>query len=549
MNLKKITLTLLLLSGTVLAGEWFPEQKPAQEYRIIQCPEAEEFICGSALQGLVAKAVNTGTLAELLATSPRGAIEEEWISRTEQRTGAPLRETLSLMEAVERYRPLIKGYILYRADKSEGDNYQLRDDIDCSVNIATMMAGRLDALPVSETQEPAFKAMGFDNLFDARGVSLSGFQKKGSRKLNPVVTGSLDPRAGNLRDLAVAHQLPIYFGSEEADTIARCMDAPFMILGWGAGDEFKHVAPASRQGGIETVSNWTRNLSFLSAGANSYQPKKIKPFDLSTIDWNDTRRTVSFMLSDGDNTGWILNNFWKKPYYGSPRTGDFPMGFSAALAQMAQMAPVVLDKLTETQPDNISLIEFSGGYFYPDLFAEERSNREEILRTYAQQLNTQMKKTGARLLCFIVKDSASREAQKAYQIFAEELETLDGMLVIDYAPYHKGLGKIYWVEKTDGIEIPAVTANFCMWENMNRPHAGSPERVADFIQNDAVPHSWTAVHAWSNHEGKRGPDAVAACIDKLPEGLHVITPEEMVWRIRMAHNPKQTRSFIQKAFK
>lgn len=542
MNFKQILLCLLLLTSTALSDSWFPEQTPAQEYRIIQCPEPEEFICGAALQGLVAKAVNNKTLNELLAIAPRGTNEKEWIRRTEERTGSRLRGTLPLMEAVDRYKSLIKGYILYRADNSEGDNYQLREEMDCSANVATTMAGLRNALPVSETQEPAFKAMGFEKLFDARDASFADALKE--KELNQTVTCSLDPRAGNLRDLAVAHQMMVYFGNEEAEPVAKRMTPPFLILGWGAGDEFKHIAPASRQGGIETVSNWTRNLSFLSAGAKNYPPKKIQSLDPATIDWSDTRRTVSFMLSDGDNTGWMLNSFWKNPYYGSERTGSFPMGFSAALAQMAQMAPVVIDRLAETQPDNVSLIEFSGGYFYPDLFAEDRGNRENLLRTYAQQLNTQMKKTGARLLCFIVKDSASEAAQIAYRIFAEELETLDGMLVMNYAPYHAGGGNVYWAENRKGIEIPAVTARFCMWDKMNRPNAGSPERLAEFIQNDTAPHSWTAVHSWSNHDGKRGLDAVAACVDKLSADAQVVTPEEMIWRIRMDHNPEQTKKMI-----
>ena len=545
MNIKKPVLYLLLLAGKALAGE-FPEQTPAKNYWSLHLTGPEEHICGTALQGLVAKAVNNGSLDELLVIGPDGTNERTWIQRTEMRTGTSQNGTLSLMDAVKRYKALIKGYIVYRPDESEGDHYQLRKKVDCSANMATMMAGLRDGLPVSEIQEPAFQALGFNKLLDSRRISMRDVL--GNNQLNQKVTCSLDPRTGNLRDLAVAHRMSIYFGNETAETVAKTMEPPFLILGWGTDDEFGHVAPASRQGGIETVSNWTRNLSFLSAGANDYQPKKIKSLHPATIDWNDDRRTISFMLSDGDNTGWILNQFWDTPYYGSSRTGSFPMGFSAALAQMAQMAPVVVDRLAETQPDNVSLIEFSGGYFYPDLFAEERNGRENILRNYSQQLNRQMKKTGARLLCFIVEDSASRTAQKAYQIFAEEIEQLDGMLVTDYAPYHKGEGKIYWAKTRDGIEIPAVTARFCMWENMNRFNAGSPDQIADFINRDSEPFSWVSAHAWSNHGTRKlkGMDAVAACIDQLSDDIRVVTPEEMIWRIRIAHNRKQTESSIEK---
>jgi len=545
----KIFLNVALLTATSLfaRGEMFLEQKPAREYWTVSCATDEEFICAAALQGLVARAVNEGQLDELLAIEPRSPKEQEWIERTEKRTRMHFRGKLSLVEAACRYKQLIRGTVLYSADQSKGDSYQLREDMDLSANAATVMSGLLNALPVSETLSPILEQKGFAPVFDARKTSLADILRKEGRNLNDHMLCSLDPQTGNVRDLAVAHRTAICFGNEEMAAVMERMSAPFLVLGWGVGDEFEHVAPTSRQGGIQTVSNWTRNLSFLSAGASIYQPQKIRSFDPAKINWDDKRRTISFMLSDGDNTGWVMNSFWKAPYYGSKRTGSFPMGFSVAMAQLCRMAPVVMDHLAETQPENVSLVEFSGGYFYPDLFAEEQSNRNEILRNYARDLNNQMKKSGARLLCFIVRDSSSRQAADAYQIFAEELEPLDGMLVMDYAPYHKGEGTVYWAKNRNGIDIPAVTARFCMWENMNRPNAGSPRQIAGFVEKDSEPNSWTAVHAWSQHGDRKlkGTDAVADCVDILPKDIHVVTPEEMIWRIRMEHHPKQTLDILE----
>ncbi len=167
-----------------------------------------------------------------------------------------------------------------------------------------------------------------------------------------------------------------------------------------------------------------------------------------------------------------------------------------------------------------------------------------------------MKKTGAHLVCFIVNDSSSRQAKEVYQIFAEELDSLYGMLVMDYAPYHKGMGQIYWSKNRDGIEIPAVTARFCLWSGMNRPNAGSPETVAGVINTNSAQNSWVATHAWSRFKqpdtGKEigGTEAMAACINALnPKEVNAVTPEEMIWRIRMAHNPRQTETYIEENFK
>ncbi len=375
MFLKNLLTGAAFLAYTTCLAGWFPEQKPPATYRLLECATPAESICGAALQGLTAKAVNQGKGTELLVLTLGGADYSDWMARTEKRLGLKQNPPISLEKAIEQYKPFIKGYVLYQEDQSAGDTSQFRDGINLSVNTATMLAGLLDALPVSLEQEEVFRKHGFEKLMDARELSLDEVMTTYKSKLTKNILCSLDPRTANMRDLAVAHNIPVCFGNEESMKAAAAAETPFAVLGWGTGDEFKHVAPFSKKGGFETVSNWAKNLSLLSAGASEYQPKKIKPFDPRTIDWNDKRRTVSVTLSDGDNTGWILGSFWKNPYYGSKLTGKFPAGFSASLAQMAQMAPVVIDRLAETKPDNVSLIEFSGGYFYPDLFAEERPDR------------------------------------------------------------------------------------------------------------------------------------------------------------------------------
>lgn len=553
MNVRQLMTGIVCVMAISALAAPFPEQPPPAAYRFLAGQSSDESICGTALQGLVAKAVNQGKSDELLVLEAGDALSQDWIQRTEDRLQLKQRPKLTFAEAIETYRPLIKGYVLYRQDTSEGDAYHMREGIDHSANIATMLAGPQDALPVSEELEPWFKEKGFQRVADARSMSYEDVLREYAASFNLRTVCSLDPRYYPLRDLAVAHNIPICYGLEQIEQVTPLMDPPFAVLGWGPGDEFKHVEPFTKMGGFETASNWTRNLLFLSAGAADYRPNPISGFDPRTIDWQDTRRTISFMLSDGDNTGWMLGNFWQEPYFGSEQTGDFPMGFTAALSIMAQMAPVVVDRFAETKPDNISLIEANGGYYYPDLFAKDRPNREGILRKNARNLNEQMKRTGAHLICFIVKDSASEGAREAYRIFAEELEPLHGMLVMDYAPYHKGMGTIYWAKNRDGIEIPAITANFSMWQGMNRPNAGDPLKLAEHINSDSVDNSWAAVHAWSRFPRPdggeaRGTGAIADCIQKVDtDRISVVSPDEMVWRIRMAHNPEQTVSCVPEA--
>jgi hypothetical protein len=41
-----------------------------------------------------------------------------------------------------------------------------------------------------------------------------------------------------------------------------------------------------------------------------------------------------------------------------------------------------------------------------------------------------------------------------------------------------------------------------------------------------------------------GARLVAWCAERLPSGIRVISPEELVWRVRMEHDPPQTKRLL-----
>jgi hypothetical protein len=45
--------------------------------------------------------------------------------------------------------------------------------------------------------------------------------------------------------------------------------------------------------------------------------------------------------------------------------------------------------------------------------------------------------------------------------------------------------------------------------------------------------------------GIRGYTPVVWCAERLPENIRVVPPEELVWRIRMQHNPAETQKSIE----
>src|SRR5436190_3060972 len=116
-----------------------------------------------SMAGLAAKAVNEKRGDEMVWVGTNNEDEEDWLARLLKRH--PQLQTRGVVDSwtlVERYakQGIIKGYILYRADTSKGMLNEHRSGIDCSVNVATSLAGILDGIIVDEALEPKAQQYG-----------------------------------------------------------------------------------------------------------------------------------------------------------------------------------------------------------------------------------------------------------------------------------------------------------------------------------------------------------------------------------------------------
>jgi hypothetical protein len=573
-----------------VSADWWPAQKAAQAYVEVAVPHsfAERNLL-QGLAGLAARAVNEGRGDELVWMDDGNTEIQEWQQLTVKRLSMERRGGFSVWELLTRYqeKSLVKGYVVYQAEvevaavmnralagagrprpveagkgrRTTGGDRRLQvpnpemspDEVTHrtavqvgeSLNVATTLAGLLDAVPVEESLEGRIQACGLSRLADGRSLTLAEAFERYRGQCDSNVVYLLNPRLPNMRDMAVAHRGFAGYGTNGTTRMLFDWTVPLApVIGWGQGDEFKHTAPVSRSAHFHTVSDCVQNIPLLSADAGRYQSRRLPEFDPKTIDRADKRPCVAFMMSDGDNLGYMMAGFWSKSFWGHPAHGQFPMGFSACLGDLAQTMPVVLDRIVETKPPRTSVIQFTGGYFYPDLFAADRTNRWDLLRAHARRINAQMQRTGATIMCCIMDKSDSPEAQQALRIFAEEINPLLGIMIMEYAPYHGGGGKVHWVSDGRGGEVPAVTARYCMWAGMNKKGAGGPAEVARQANEDAATNgvagvSWVAVHAWSQHadpvtgrkESGLGP--VARCVELLDQSkVRVVSPEEMLWRLR-----------------
>lgn len=312
------------------------------------------------------------------------------------------------------------------------------------------------------------------------------------------------------------------------------------------------------------------------SGSEQLTLPKAKNLDPATIDWTDARSAVSFIETDGDNVQWWQGNFvsGSASYWGNPDRGRIPFGWSCCFDQLAQLCPPVIEHVLAARTPSDSFIEWGGGYYYPDRFARQRTNRWELLAEQARRTWELMKKTNTRLVGFNFSRWDSADARKACDVFAGQTDGLLAILVFQYSPYEAGAGKVFWVKDRNGVEVPVITARYSIWEHANdRERAGTPAKIAREIRQtvEKTPpaqlprYDWVIAHAWSYFKrapgtdeeaenmpqenaaakgGVRGFSPVMWCAERLPGSVRVVSPEELAWRLRMKHDPAQTKKLI-----
>ncbi len=564
---------------------WWPIQKAPKGVVIAKVKmkskrtAGEQALLIQSLSGLAAKAVNNGEFDELVWVDHKHDDYNKWYVKAKKRLGFEERGNLNAWQLLERYKEkgLVKGYIVYKEDHSGRDADF--SEIDQSANIATSLSGLMDAVIIEEKVEDKAKELGLKRLFDARGKTLKWLYDNYKDKLNRNLLVTSGARNISSRATIIANKAMATSGHDQSVIdIFKWLNAPSPVTGWFHAGEGNHVKKLSRLG-LHLHPGFVVNLPVLSAASHTYEGKSVEPVNPSKINFDDTKNAAAYIMSDGDNFGWLTKRFaFTKSYWGNPHHGEFPFGWTIAVGQLDQVSPDIMDLFAKTKPENVSIVEQSGGYWYPDLFAIDRPNRKEILAEHARAIWHYMKKRGSRVFSFICMDVDSESAKEAFQVFAEEMPGLVGMIGIQYYPYNGGHGEIMWFKNKDGIEIPVVTPKYAQWNHADWEGGGTPAEIAQWINEEAKEKnkkgeksfSLTSVHCWSHfqkgnpddpksqeigktkkeyrrndHKGPCGLTPVKWGVEAIDPVVKVVSPEELIWHIRMDHNPEQTKKVIE----
>lgn len=533
---------------------WWPEQRvPACCVTCIRPRGTAESVLAHSAAGLAARAVNEGR-SDWMVWIERGGMYGLWLRETLRDRGIRRAGEADVWRIVGRLhrQGAAKGYVLYSQD-------------DGSLNPATAHAGALEAVLVEESLRGKAEESGLRMLHDARGESRQACRESVGGLSSRRMVVVMNPALPFNRDLAVAHRAAVCYGVDSLyRTVLAAAEPLSPVVGWNEGPESGHVAPPSEYALFNTASDYCSNIPLLSAGARQARLEKARRIDPRTIDFGAPGSFHAFVMSDGDNMQWTMDAFFSSDYYLNPACGRFPMNWTSCAANISQASPATWNEIVRRQAGDATIVEFGGGYHYADIFAAERPDRWELLRRYARQTGEHMRRTGVAVLNLMTLHGiGSEDAMRAYRIYAEEIEGLTGIVAIQYNPYHGGRGEVYWVKNRDGVEIPVVTARYSLWGKIPKDGFGRPDRIADMINADAAAGeslAWTIVHAWSRYakdgqgaiadadnddrQAARGVTAVEWCVERILPSTRIVSLEELLWRIRMKHDPDATRKII-----
>ncbi len=574
MKRQQLLLLLILLMSSCFIQAWnydgrygWPVQKAPKE--IIVCDKGStlaEAMLIESLSGLAAQTVNEGKFDKMIWIDVNSNISYEKIyTKTLDALNIKQTKKMKLWELVDllKHKKVIKGYVLYKLDEPRQNAYASYPNADYSSNVATVYAGLMKGILIDESLETEARKYGLKCLKDARNESLEECFEHNKRKLNNYSALSVPPTVSNLRDYAIAHKLMLYADKKELiDKVLAWVKPISPILGWGCGDEYDFTSLIAQWGHVNTATNWCWNLPLISSVTEKVELKKAKEISLEEINFNDTVSFHSFVMSDGDNMQWTIGDFLENPaYLGNQDRDNIGLSWTLCPIELSVVSPFTWNSLAEVQKNNFSYLEYGGGYQYPDLFAVNRSNRIELLREFARRVNYHLRKMDIKIFGFICRDVASKAAQEAFQIYAEEMEDITGMLAVQYFPYELD-GEIYWKTNKKGIDVPVVTSRYSIWDEVNplRPRAGTPEFVSSIINREVTAShnkgenmlTWTIVHAWSdfNKSSKLvqspsiGLNPVKTSQNLLIDKIKVVSVNELLWRIRMKYRPEQTKAII-----
>lgn len=453
---------------------------------------------------------------------------------------------------------LIKGYVLTDiANNTE------------SPTVAAVASHVYSAIIVDVRDKAAYDEMGLTMVYDARQKNTKDAWVEFKDKCNNQSLVLMPASSSDMKDFAITNNLFVLnlrnnkghnwdLLNEVLDWLKPCSP----IYGWEDLDEHSFVQKVSEKGHLMVPCNYYMNMPLTSLNYSQKQNdllvNVLNPANRVYAD-DDPNKYVSYYLSDGDNVQWIFH-IWYDGWFKHAQAQNMKMAFGIPASNLSMIAPPVYKNIVDHQSVQNTLVEnCGGGYIYIDSYASKKET-QKYLNDLAGKVAAGMRQHRIKVLGLFTNDAKSANAQNAYKTFIKANNWLEGIIVVQYAPYNGGQGETYWYTNSDGIEIPVITVRYTLWDfGYNSKGQGTPAYVAKLVKDEQPDFSLISVHAWSSFTdigssddllaetapgNVSGAGAAAMCQRRLPNNYKCVSLQELIWRMRMKHNKEQTTLLI-----
>ena len=341
-------------------------------------------------------------------------------------------------------------------------------------------------------------------------------------------------------------------------------------MGYGAEQDGDGLNKATNPYNVGfMVSDYYANGSFWCSFPNkAFQQRRGK-----AVEAKPGKIYVSFLWSDGDNVQWMMGGFDR--WYDHPESAEVAMTYGLSVANTSMIGPAQLQALFAKQPENVGVFERCS-YFFGDIYASLTKDRDGTVKQLAEYQAGYMNRHGVKILGLVSRNDAGTPESLAYlEEFVKANDSLEGVIVIQYSPYADGQGRVFWFKNSKGWDIPVVCSRYSVWNcgGRNNEFEGTPKYVAGKLlsnTDDNMKHSLICVHCWSKfydrgtdcgdlEENVANQDAVSwddpdivfsagaakLTMNHLGPDFRAVTAQELMWRLRMEHNPEQTSRILE----
>jgi hypothetical protein len=486
----------------------------------------DDIFTASSLQGLLSRRV-----PRVYRTNGPGSDYGLWLNLTQAAFGVQVNESFvsDVCGLARLFQNEIGGYVLANLN-------------DNSTAAAFTACAAAPFIAFTAANQACAASLGLKLAADLRGQDvadvIAAYNGTGGFTYNTHVSALQDPTKFSCLGDYTVFSGAINFWAEDmssplADQVLGAMTWPAAVFGWGVSEDGT-IAAVSGVGGYVHASDWAKNLDVLTnfdlapftqsgggGGAPVPAPAATGSFVAAATAPPAQVHTVCFVMTDGDNVQWLLNDFATgSDWWGSPDRGRTNVGWTLTPA-LSELAPVIMDYLYATAANGSEpglpghdyfVAAASGvGYIYPDLLTPA------ALAEYTPLTGAYMANSGMRVVN-VLAENYSPAAAASY--LAQP--NIDGVLWYDYDSYSELQGNITFFNGK-----PVIGGRFQLWDGafMNTSELILALLAQPKTPNVAAGYSLVPVHVWSNNvtEVAQVADALAAA-----GGFQVVTPDVFV---------------------